>query len=101
LPKSGSISIAEALGRSLGKSTLKAHGPAQKGVRLGRGVNRDGPLVVLDRSVEVPFHLVAVGRPPEFRRPSQIVWLFHRFSLSTGIPPAQMDFGRMRWTKVH
>jgi len=42
-------------------------------VGLRRGVNRDGALVVLDGPVELPLHLVAVGRPPERRGPSQVV----------------------------
>ena len=63
---------AEALGRGLLQSALETHGPAQEGVRLRRGVNRDGALVVLDGPVELPLHLVAVGRPPELRGPSQV-----------------------------
>src|SRR6266852_6343245 len=57
----------EALSRGLRQSALEAQGPPQEGMRLGRGVNRDGTLVVLDRPVQLSLHLVAVGRPPELR----------------------------------
>ena len=44
---------------------------------------------MLDRRVEVPVHLEAVGGPPERRGDPQIVCLIHPFSLATRILRSQ------------
>src|SRR5207244_465612 len=60
------------------KPPLEAVGPAEEGVRLGGGVERDRLLVALDGGVQLALHLQAVGLLEELDRLLEALLLGHR-----------------------
>src|SRR6185295_7708879 len=72
---------AKALRRGLLQVALEAHRPSQEGMCLCRRIQLDRLAIELDRSIHISTCLVAVALPPEFRRSSQGLSVFH-FSTS-------------------
>src|SRR4030095_4918952 len=72
---------AKALLRGLRQVALEAHRPPQEGMCLCRRIQLNRLAIELDRSIHISPCLVAVALPPEFRRSSQSLSVFH-FSTS-------------------
>src|SRR5882724_339748 len=64
------------------QAALEAVGPPEEGVGFGRRARLERALVELDRAVELPLHLVAVGFPPEHGRPAEAFRVVHRITRS-------------------
>ena len=78
---------AEALGRGLLQSALEAQGPAQEGVGLRRGVNRDGDRVYYVRLIGADGQALAFSGPTITEAPDG-AW---RFELSLLTPPVRAE----------
>src|SRR2546422_3369392 len=68
----------ETLARRFLEAPLEAHGPPEERVRLRRRAHVDGPLVELDRALEVALHLVGVRLLPERGRAPHELGVTHR-----------------------
>src|SRR5437773_10258141 len=72
---------------------LKAVGPAEEGMRFGRRLEGDRPLVVLDGALEVTLHLSAVGLTEELDRLLQPVLLGHAATIARDLSDGQPGGG--------